>query len=133
MEPITIIQNEKIIAHHTTDSSMSSYGQAVWIIEVEDPEPGHALWRQGDQEVEIIIQGVVGGWLITTQPDGFLTGIIWSDGNYYADLVEDRESGNGGKGLSIEDLQSGKYRIRGSITVDAWDEKSPLGNILYVI
>ena len=129
MESIEIIQNE-IIAHHTRNNPASSYGQEVWVVEVEEPELGPAIWRQNSQEVEIILHGVVGGWLVVTQPDGFLSAIIWSDGNYYANIIEDRRKGNGVKNKSLEELKSGEYQVRGAIAVDAWDEESPLGSIL---
>lgn len=91
IEIIKIIQNEEIIAHYTTESSMSSYGQPVWMI-IKDPEPGIAEWRQGDHSVEIEILFEKNGWLICKQPDGVLCGIIWTDGSYFADLIIDENN-----------------------------------------
>ncbi|MGD9975206.1 MAG: hypothetical protein AB7S77_19255 [Desulfatirhabdiaceae bacterium] len=84
---ISITRGKDILANHTTDSPMSHYGQKVWSVVDSEPLPGHALWKQGDNCVDIEIVAVVGGWLVVKQPDGFLAGIIWSDGSYHADLI----------------------------------------------
>lgn len=90
MTPIVISQGDKIIAHHTTSSPMSSYGQPVWIIEEANPS-GYVTWRQGDNRVELEVVEVRDGWLICIQPTGEYCGIIWSDGSYYANLLVDRD------------------------------------------
>ena len=45
MEPITITQGDQILAHHTTGTPMSHYGQPVWVVEESDPDPGRAEWK----------------------------------------------------------------------------------------
>lgn len=124
MEPITISRNGKILAHHTTASPMSHYGQAVWVVEVEDPEPGPAVWQQGEKKLRLNILAVRGGWLIAKQPDGLLCGIIWSDGSYYGNLIETRD-GRPCKRL----YKRGGQRVRGTIQVNP-DDADDLGAIL---
>lgn len=92
MNPITITRGEEILAHHTTDSPLSHYGQPVWVVEVDDPEPGLVTWSQEGEEVfELDILGVAHGWLLGRQPqNNAVIGIIWSDGNYFADCLVDK-------------------------------------------
>lgn len=130
MESIVIAKGRRIIAHHTTDHPRSSYGQNVWVVEEENPGGGKILWKQGDNEMELKAIGVVGGWLVAQQSDGALCGIIWSDGRYYAELIVDRETEQPVKQTTLPQLQSGKYMVRGTITVGAFDRDSPLGCIL---
>lgn len=146
MEPITITKDEVIIAHHTTDSPMSRYGQLVWVVENDDLDPGDALWQQGDNKVELKVLGVLGGWLVAAQPDGLLIGIIWSDGCYYANLVEDRASKQpisidqiDGSGVTdliwdkdevMQRLKEGCCQVKGTIAIGSLDVDSPLGFIL---
>ena len=128
MTMIEITKKGEVIAHHTTESPMSHYGQAVWIIEDENPGRGKAVWSQGETRVDLQIKGVVGGWLVAVQPDGLLCGIIWSDGSYYAEVIEDRATGEPVRQATMKELQSGKYQVRG--TVALFDDESPLGSIL---
>ena len=89
MEKIKIVKDGGILAHHTTETPLSHYWQAVWIVLDEDPSEGPAIFRQGDNQLDIEILEVIGGWLVIRQPDKNLAGIIWSDGKYFADLLED--------------------------------------------
>lgn len=130
MQPITISRGEEILAHHTTDSPMSHYGQPVWQIEEPEPAPGPAQWTQGEQAQPLTILGVIGGWLVTRQGDGLLCGILWSDGSYCANLIEERRSQRPVKRATLKSLRSGRYQVRGAIAVDAFDADSPLGCIL---
>lgn len=123
IEPITITKDDEIIAHHTTESVLSHYGQPVWVIEDEDPEPGPAIWKQGDNEVSIEIIEVRAGWLIIRQPDDLLSGIIWSDGNYFANILEDET------GIPCKKLRNHGQRIRGTIQFDP-DNSEDLGATL---
>jgi hypothetical protein len=125
MEPITIERDGKILAHHTTQTHLSHYGQPAWVIEDKDPEPGPAIWRQGSDEQQIDVLGVKGGWLIIRQPDGPPAGIIWSDGNYYADLLEDAKTGE-----ACSELAETGQRIRGTVQLDP-DNPEDLGAILF--
>jgi len=120
MQAITIKKDGQIIAHHTTETSLSHYGQSVWVIEESEPGSGPALWSQGDniQEIEIICKR--GGWLIICQSDKYLAGIIWSDGNYYADLLVNT------KGYPCRTLYKPTYKrdrqhIRNTIVFDHSD------------
>ena len=75
----------QVLAHHTTESCLSHYGQAVWVVEDPDPEPGKATWTDGKDVHEIDILKTQGGWLLCTiDDDPRIIGIIWSDGSYYA-------------------------------------------------
>lgn len=89
MDKIEIIKEGKILAHHTTEHIRSSYGQSVWCVIDDKPEPGAAQFKQGEKTVNIEIIETRGGWLVVRQPDGNLSGIIWSDGGYFADLIVD--------------------------------------------
>jgi hypothetical protein len=90
MKPVTITQNGKVIAEHTTDSPLSHYGQSVWVVQEPEPSPGAATWLSGAVEMQIDIICVRDGWLVCKQHDGLLCGIIWSDGDYYANLLVDK-------------------------------------------
>jgi hypothetical protein len=136
MPKITITQNGEIIAHHTTGTPLSHYGQPVWIIEDDSPEPGHAVFEEAESgtKFEIEILGIVGGWLIIRQPatdqaPALLAGIIWSDGNYYGDLVQTRDGANFIENATLDDLAGGDYMIKNTI-VGVFNEAAPLGSIL---
>ena len=132
MEPITISRDGEILAHHTTETPLSHYGTPVWVIEDEEPAPGPVMWTQGDNHVTMGVLGTVGGWLVCRQPGGLLCGIIWSDGNYTADLIVTREGESPVRDASLEDLSSGDCMVRGAVPMSAWNEESPLGCILPV-
>jgi hypothetical protein len=121
MEPIVIKQNGEILAHHTTESCLSHYGQPVWVVEDEDPKPGPATWSQGDNIQELEILCVKAWWLIVRQPDGYLVGILWNDGDYYANLLETA----GGK--PCRDLEAGQM-VRGAVRLDP-DNPDDLGSV----
>ena len=123
MKAITIYRGDTVLGHHTTDSSMSHYGQPVWQIEDDEPEPGPATWHQDGQNIYMDIIGVIGGWLVCRQPGGLLIGIIWSDGNYYAECIVKQATG---KPIRRGKLTSGQYEVRGTIPFP----ESPLGAIL---
>lgn len=132
MNPITITKEGQIIAHHTTDSSMSHYGQPVWTVEDSDPGEGRVIWSQGDNQVEMDVLGVVGGWLVAKQPDGLWIGIIWSDGDYYANVIDQRGYGRPAPvQTTIEDFRSGQFVIRDTLA-GFFDEESPLGCLLFI-
>ena len=124
MEPVTISRNGEALAHHTTDSSLSHYGQAVWVVEDESPAPGPVLWQQGEKMIRMTIIGVRGGWLVVRQPGGLLVGIIWSDGSYHANLIETSD-GRPCKSL----YKRGGQRVRGTVQVDPGDPNA-LGAVL---
>lgn len=137
MPNITIIQNKEIIAHHTTESHLSHYGQPVWIIKNENPDPGLAVFKELETDTlfDIEIVGVVGGWLVIKQPPTedmpqLLAGIIWSDGGYYGDLIQTRDGNNFVSDAEIDALNSGNFMVKGTVAVDAFDEGSPLGSVL---
>jgi len=89
VELITIERKGEILAHHTTETPLSHDGQPVWVVKEKNPEPGPVIWRQGGNVQILDILGVKGGWLITKQRGGYLSGIIWSSGQYYSNLLED--------------------------------------------
>jgi hypothetical protein len=124
IKPITIFRGEEILAHHTTASPLSHYGQAVWVVEVYEPDPGPATWRQNDIRIDIVVLETRGGWLVCRQPDGNLCGIIWSDGSYHADLIVDA-AGRPCKRLE----KNGRYQVRH--TVKIYDDPDDLGAILF--
>jgi len=111
-----ITRNDEVLAHHTTESCMSRYGQEVWVVEDEQPEPGPVMWHHEEKQAELDALGVLDGWLIVRQPDDYLAGIIWSDGCYHADLIVDAD-GEPVSGISLEDLAAGGYQVSGTIQV----------------
>jgi len=129
-----ITRNDEILAHHTTESCMSRYGQEVWIVEDETPEPGPAIWHHEEKQAELDVLGVLDGWLVVKQPDGYLAGIIWSDGGYYADVIVDAD-GKPVAGISFDDLAAasaatpsgGCYQVNGTI------QMGQLGSIVAVL
>jgi len=130
MEPIRITRDGEILAHHTTESSMSHYGQAVWVVEEEDVEPGALTWAQGGESVTLEALGVLGGWLVVRQPNGTLAGIIWTDGTYHGGNIVSRDTGEPVEGLTIDDLASAEYQVESAIPMSAFDDESPLGCVL---
>ena len=118
MQPITITRDGQLLAHHTTEHSSSSYGQPVWSIVDNSPQPGYAEWTQNKNRQSIQVLGVAGGWLVALQPDGEAVGIIWSDGNYHADVIVHKTSKLPPSDVSLDDLQSGDYQVRGTIPSD---------------
>ncbi len=130
MEPIWITRDGEILAHHTTESSMSHYGQVVWVVEEEDVEPGEVTWAQGGESITLEAFGVLGGWLVVRQPNRTLAGIIWTDGTYHAGNIVSRDSGAPVEGLTLDDLASGAYQVESAIAMSAFDDESPLGCVL---
>jgi hypothetical protein len=131
---ITITQKGKILAHHTTNTPLSHYGQLVWIIENENPEPGQATFEEAESgtQFEMDILGVIGGWLVVRQRaqkdiPPLLAGIIWSDGSYYGNLIVTREGGNCVEDATLEILNSGEYMVRGTIAMEPFVNSSLLG------
>ena len=115
---IRIKQGENILAEHNTDSPLSHYGQAVWIVQEENPDTGPAeitITQDGgeSQTIPMEIVGVFDGWLVARQPDGYLCGIIWSDGSYYADLIE--QDGEPVQEWKEDSFENGSYTVRGTI------------------
>jgi hypothetical protein len=55
--------------------------------------------------MEIELLGFVGGWMLARQPDGFVIGIIWSDGSYYADFVIDKDDNTYQEPNELHDVQ----------------------------
>ncbi|MFB3901920.1 MAG: hypothetical protein ACE15E_00565 [Acidobacteriota bacterium] len=122
---ITITQNSQVIAHHTTDSPLSHYGQPVWVIEQDPDLPGEIHWSQkGGGECRLQALELRGGWLVCRQPGGFLVGIIWSDGTYYAELLEDRA----GRPIKRLTRRAG-LRVRGTVQLEP-ENPDDLGGIL---
>lgn len=101
---------------------MSHYGQPVWVVEEEDVESGPAVWQQGKDKVAIDILCKRGGWLICKQPDGLLCGILWSDGSYYANLLENPD------GDPLSELIDSAM-VRGTVCFDR-ENPEDLGAIL---
>ena len=123
---ITIKRNSKILAHHTTESPLSHYGQPVWVIEDPDPDPGPITYINGDHKVDIDLLAIKGGWAIVRPPEeGFLEAIIWSDGLYYADMLVDKN------GQPVESLPCPGMRVRGTVVIDPSDPDD-IGAILRV-
>jgi hypothetical protein len=129
MQPITISRQDAILGHHTTDSPLSHYGQPVWQVEVPEPAPGPAQWAQDDIIQPVTVLGIIGGWLVARQEDGLLCGILWSDGGYYAEVVEERRTHRPARRASLKTLRSGRYCVRGTIALPD-DATSPLGSVL---
>ena len=122
MTPITIKRNSKILAHHTTESPLSHYGQSVWVVEDPDPTPGPITWQQGETKYTLDLLEIKGGWAIVRQPDEYLAAIIWSDGTYYADMLIDWDRD------LITDPRPGMH-VRGAVVMDP-DNPDDLGAIL---
>jgi hypothetical protein len=64
----------------------------------------------------------MGGWLICRQPDGLLCGVIWSDGTYYAEVLEDQD------GRPLTELSDGAH-VRGTVFFS--EDPEDLGSILF--
>ena len=64
MERISITRNGEVLAHHTTDSPLSHFGQPVWVVEQEEVDPGKVQWCQGSQELTLnaLARSAVGWW-----------------------------------------------------------------------
>ena len=124
MESITITRGEEILAHHTTVSALSHYGQPVWVVENESPDPGPATWEQAGGITEIDIIGLTDGWLIARQSDGLIVAIIWSDGSYYAGCVVDQSDQVYSGEFDIENIPDGAY-VQGTVPFPG----NPLGCI----
>lgn len=126
MNPITITRGEVILAHHTTESSLSHYGEPVWVVEDENPDSGPVKWEQvGGITMEIDIIGVTDGWLIARQSDGLIIAIIWSDGSYYAECVVDQNDQAYSGEFDLENIPEGAH-VRGTIPFP----DNPLGCII---
>lgn len=130
MEPIRIERDGQILAQHIIEHPASDYVQPVWVIEDKDPEPGPAVWIQGDDRYELDIIGVVGGWLVCRRPESPLWGIAWKNGPFHGDVIEDRETGSAVGDITLDDLRSGNYRVRGTAAVDVSNGESPLGCVV---
>ena len=93
MEPIKIIDKDgTIIAAHTIEHPLAGYGVQVWYIYDHDPHPGPAILFAENISCPIEIIGLQAGWLIIRRSDRRLSGIIWRDGCYYADLLVDENN-----------------------------------------
>jgi hypothetical protein len=119
---ISIVRGDTVLAHHTSESPMSSYGQPVWVVLDSDPAPGPATWRQRDHSLTVEILGTRARWLIVRQPDRLLCGILWSDGSYYADLLADAE------GTPTTELRDGIH-VRNTIVLNP-DDPDNLGSVV---
>jgi len=124
MDSITIKQGGEILAHHTTNTCLSHYGEPVWVVETDHPQPGPATWQQGDNVQHLDILSTKAGWLIVRQPDGALVGILWSDGIYYADLLVSTTTG-----IPCKTLRRNGYMVRNTIQCDP-DDPNDIGSIL---
>ncbi len=127
---IRIKQGENILAEHNTDSPLSHYGQAVWIVQEENPDAGPAeitITPDGGEPrtMPIEVIGVFDGWLVVRQQDGYLCGIIWSDGSYYAEVIE--QDGEPVQDWEEDCFEQGGYTVRGTI---AGFESSKLGAMM---
>ena len=113
----------QVLAHHTTESCLSHYGQAVWVVEDPDPEPGPAtLYAIDNNPLEIDLLEVKGGWLVVRLPDTYLAGIIWSDGPCFINYLVD------GQDRLVRELGPGVH-VQGTIVMDP-DDPDDLGAIL---
>ena len=101
----------EILAHFTTESSMSHYGQPVWIVEDEDPDPGPVIFHNEDKMSNLEILGVVDGWLVVRRENEELAGILWSDGSYYAGTI----TGPKDEDITLDDLKNGDFQVEGTL------------------
>lgn len=114
MGSVTIERAGEIIAHHNESKVLSKRGNPLWSTEESNPAPGKVVWKHDGNNLELNALGVVDGWLVVEQPEGYLNGIIWRDGTYYADLIVDRKNGRPVKGLTLKEVGQGDYRIKGT-------------------
>lgn len=124
MNLITIEKESTILAHHTTESYLSHYGQPVWVVEEKNPEPGPVVWRQDETSITLDILEVRGGWLICRQPNGLLCGVIWSDGEYFANIIVDTNN------QPVKKFSPGCH-VLNTVQFDA-DDPDDLGAILAI-
>ncbi|MDD4273402.1 MAG: hypothetical protein PHG14_06710 [Desulfobacter postgatei] len=118
MESIQIKQGNEVIAERRTDDIRSRYGTPVWTILNEDPEPGKGIFLHGETVIPLLILGVRDGWLIVREKSGFLVGIIWSDGSFFAEAIIDEN------GMQVTKLSPG-CRVQGTLHTGG------LGSILF--
>ena len=118
MELIQIKCENKVIAEHRTDHPNSRYGTPVWTIHNEDPAPGKGKLLHGETGTHLEIIGVTDGWLVVKEESGYLAGIIWSDGSFYADSIIDE---NGNPAIELSD----GCQVRGTLPM------GELGSILF--
>ena len=116
MGALHIERNGEILAHFTTESCLSHYGQPVWVVENESPEPGPAIFHNEGKTSTLKILGVVGGWLVVKQEESF-AGVLWSDGSYYAGAI----TGPKDEDITLDDLQSGEYQVDGTLPIGTLD------------
>ena len=120
MENLRIEKDGKILAHFTTESCLSHYGQPVWVVEDENPEPGPIIFYNEGKTSNLEILGVVGGWLVVKRENEGLAGILWSDGSFHAGAI----TGPKDEDINLKDLQSGNYQVEGTLPIGA------LGSVL---
>jgi hypothetical protein len=94
------------------------------VVRVEKPAPGLATWEQGGNEQRLEIITVKGGWLVARQSNKYLCGIIWSQGSYYANVIEDAKTGT-----PCKTLRARGQRVRGTIQLDP-ENSEDLGKII---
>jgi len=114
MTPIVIVTLDgRLLAHHTTEHPSASHDTLIWTVEETPEEGAEVFWTQGEIRHRLTVVGVVAGWLVVRQANGFLVGILWSDGSYRAGLIVDRETD--APALADADLTSGKYTVRRTV------------------
>ena len=125
MDKITLEQEGKILARLTTDAPMSSYDQPVWVVEEETPDYGEAVFivHDDDEEIKIEILTIVRDWMVFTQSDGFIYGVIWSDGRFHIGPILD-----GDRNLQTELTNDGTQCVDGAVKIS--DDPSDLGALL---
>jgi len=124
MIPITINDSKGIAAHHTTETALSRYNQPVWVVE-RSPESKTLTWRQGHDVQKIKYLGLYAGWLIGNQSNGYTLAIIWSDGDYYADLLTIGDGGKFGEPVklkSLNEIDSATMTVRGTVKFPSTEE-----------
>ena len=114
MGSVTIERAGEVIAHHNENMALSKRGKLPWLIKEPNPAPGKILWKHGGKKLELNALGVVDGWLVVEQQEGYLNGINWRDGLYYADLIVNTKNNHPVRELTIKEVGNGGYRVKGT-------------------
>lgn len=124
MGSVTIEKAGEVIAHHNKNKAERERGKPPWSIKEPNPAPGKIMWKHDGKKLELNALGVVDGWLVVEQPEGYLNGIIWRDGLYYADLIVNTKNSHPVRELTIKEVGNGGYRVKGT------EPQGKLGSVL---
>lgn len=103
----------KIIAGTCSWHPIGSVGEPFWCIEEEDPEPGPVKLINANvkHEWSLRLIGIFDEWAVLCDEDGAGLAFLWSDGSCELGVLRDRDTGAIAKGVTLEGIYSGDYRV----------------------